>query len=223
MIQGAIFDMDGVLIDSMPVWEQAGAWYLESQGKKPEPGLAEVLFAQSMQEAARYMREVYQIPKTEGEIVDGVIQMIYHQYAEKIPAKKGVLDFLSHLKGDGVQIAVATSSDRALAEAGLGRLGILGFVQELVTCKEVDAGKGQPDVYFKALQCLGTERKATWVFEDALHGICTAKQAGFPTVAVYDSASQAAWEKIKKEAVFYMEDLADYDRFYQFAFRHSFG
>lgn len=217
MIQGTIFDMDGVLIDSMPVWEQAGGWYLESQGRKPQEGLKEILFTKSMQESAEYMKEMYDIPKTTDEIVEGVIQIIRHQYEAEIPAKKGVLGFLEGLKSAGIKIVVATSSDRVLAEAGLKRLGILDYVEAIFTCKEAGAGKEYPDVYLRAWESMGTEREATWVFEDVLHGIRTAKKAGFSTVGVYDASSEANQERIREEATVFLEDLTDFDKFYALA------
>ena len=215
MIQGAIFDMDGVLIDSMPVWEQAGAWYLESQDRTPKPGLTEVLFTKSMQEAAQYMKEVYEIPQSPEEIVDGVIEIIRNQYETKIPAKAGVLEFLKKLKAKRVKITVATSSDRILAEAGLGRLGILDYVENIFTCREAGAGKEHPDVYLRALESMGTEKKATWVFEDVLHGIRTAGREGFSTVGVYDASSEANQELIQKEADIFLKDLTDFEKFYK--------
>ena len=99
-----------------------------------------------------------------------------------IPAKAGALPFVRKLKEAGVHIAVATASDRELAEAALLRLGILEHVEGIFTCKDAGAGKEtSPAVYLQALRSMGTEPAGTWVFEDVLHGIRTAKKAGFQT------------------------------------------
>lgn len=214
MITGAIFDMDGVLLDSMPVWDQAGKWYLELQGRTPEPELTRVLFTKSMMEAAEYIRVTYSIPKTMEEIMEGIIEIIRRHYETDIPAKPGVLSFLKKLKEKNIPVTVATSSDRVLVQAGLGRLGILEYVDGIFTCCEVGIGKDHPDVFLKALESMGTKIEETWVFEDSLHAILTAKKAGFPVIGLYDEASDKNQDKIKKEADIYLGDLTDFAKFY---------
>lgn len=214
MIKGAIFDMDGVLLDSMPVWDQAGKWYLELHDRKPEPELTRILFTKSMMEAAEYIRVTYSIPKTMEEILEGIIDIIRCHYEQDIPAKPGVIPFLRKLKEVNIPVTVATSSDRVLAQAGLGRLGMLEYVDAIFTCCEVGIGKDHPDVYLKALESMGTKVEDTWVFEDSLHAIQTARKAGFPIVGLYDEASDKNQEQIKKESTIYLGDLKDFDKFY---------
>lgn len=216
MITGAIFDMDGVLIDSMPVWENIDGIYLKGQGKEPEPGLTEILFTKSMQEAAEYLRQAYGLPKTAVQIAEEIIDLVRLCYREEIPAKAGALPFVRGLRDAGVHITVATASDRELAEAALLRLGILEYVEGIFTCKDAGAGKeASPAVYLDALGSMGTEMAGTWVFEDVLHGIRTANRAGFQTAGVYDASSEAYQELIQKEASVYLRDLTDFNGFYQ--------
>lgn len=216
MITGVIFDMDGVLLDSMPVWEDAGILYLKQQGREPEPGLTEVLFTKTILEAAEYMRKTYDLVQSEEEIVAGMLALIRQQYETQIPMKEGAKDFLAALKEKGLPVTVATSSDRVLAEAGLGRLGILPFVDGIFTCVEAGVGKEKsPVVYLNALEYMGTDIRTTWVFEDVLHGIRSASGAGFPTVGIYDAGSEDNQEQIREEATIYLGDLTDFDRFYQ--------
>lgn len=210
MIRGAIFDMDGVLLDSMPVWEQAGSRYLESVGKQPEAGLSEILFTKSMPEAAAYMREHYCLAKSETEILAGVIGVVQQQYEEKIPAKEGAVELLRKLKEAGIAVTVATSSDRSLAEAGLRRVGAMQYIDAIFTCNELGIGKEQPDIYLKAWKSMGTAKEETWVFEDALHGICTAKKAGFQTVGIFDASGRKNQEKIREVCSVYLAGVKDF-------------
>lgn len=217
MIKGAIFDMDGVLVDSMPIWHNAGALFLESQGKEPRADLQQILFDKSMMAGAEYMREAYDLPMTMEEVMQGVIDVVYKHYQTSIPAKDKVEKFLKNLKGKGIALALATSSDRKLLEAGLSRLGLLKYFDTTITCLEAGVGKVEPDVYIQAMERLGTTLSDTWVFEDALHALMTAKRAGFKTVALYDAASEENQDDLRREADLYMKDLTDFDLFYQFA------
>ena len=63
MIRAAIFDLDGVVLDSMSIWRDLGARYLLHRGLTPEPGLGELLFSMSMEQGADYLRTHYPLPE----------------------------------------------------------------------------------------------------------------------------------------------------------------
>ena len=69
MIRGAIFDLDGVLLDSMEIWNDLGERYLLKQGIQPEAGLRDTLFSMSMEQGVTYLKEQYQLSKTPQEIM----------------------------------------------------------------------------------------------------------------------------------------------------------
>ena len=70
MIRAAIFDLDGVVLDSMSIWRDLGARYLLHRGLTPEPGLGELLFAMSMEQGADYLRTHYPLPPEEDVLAD---------------------------------------------------------------------------------------------------------------------------------------------------------
>ena len=72
MIKGAIFDIDGVLLDSMIIWTDLGERYLRSIGKEPEEGLTEKLFSMSMEQGAEYLKDTYNIDKDASGILDDI-------------------------------------------------------------------------------------------------------------------------------------------------------
>ena len=76
MIRAAVFDLDGVVLDSMSIWKDLGARYLLRRGLTPEPGLGELLFAMSMEQGADYLKEQYHLPDTPQKILNGIEQMI---------------------------------------------------------------------------------------------------------------------------------------------------
>ena len=126
-MEGAIFDIDGTLLDSMSMWDHAGEWYLEHSGRKAEPGLGRILLPMSMEQAANYMREQYGLDQTEAEIVKGVEKTVSRYYREEVLPKPGVKEFLTRLETHGFQMAAATSSSRTEVEAALSRCGLKPF------------------------------------------------------------------------------------------------
>ncbi len=210
MTAGAIFDVDGVLLDSMPVWNQAGELYLKSLRIPPGPDLGKIMFTMSMQEGAAYLLKHYPIAGlTEAEVRDGINKTIQDFYFYKAPLKPGVQPFLSRLYQRGIPMTIATSSDRVIIEAALKRTGIRRYFSGIFTCSETGKGKDQPDIYLEAASRMQTEPKDTWVFEDALHALATAKEAGFLCVGVYDEASKEAQPDIARLSDIYIKHFTE--------------
>ena len=215
MIKGAIFDVDGVLLDSMPVWEEIGELYLKSQGREGKPGLREILFPMSLEQAADYLIREYDLPKTAVRVVEEVNGMIRTFYAEKAELKPGVRRYLEQFRKAGIPMAVATSSGRENVEAAFRRLSVLDLFQDILTCSEVGQGKNHPKIYLEAAEKIGTRPEETWVFEDTCHALLTAKRAGFRTVAVYDRASRKDLDTLKSEADIFLTEYGDVELFLQ--------
>ena len=206
MIKGAIFDLDGTLLDSMSIWDTIGEDYLHSLGIEPRENLAETFKTFTLEESAEYYRTHYGVTLSVEEIVNGVNGMIEDFYRNTVPLKNGVLEFLAGLSEKGVKMCIATVTDKYLAEAALTRLKVRQYFGEIFTTAEVGCGKNDPRIYRTALACLGTEKSETIVFEDALHALMTAKNDGFSTVAVYDEHESRQVE-MKSAADYYIADF----------------
>ena len=196
-ITGAIFDMDGTLLDSMQMWDNVGQNYLRSIGIEPREGFREILRPLSLRQAAEYMIEDYGVDRTPEQIMAEIDRGIERRYFTDLPLKPGVKELLDRFRRQGVRMCIATATDRYLVEAGLRRVGILDYFEFILTCTEVGSGKDQPEIYETALRRLGTAKDTTYVFEDALYAIETAKRAAFPVVGVYDPSAAAALDRIR--------------------------
>ena len=208
MIKGAIFDLDGTLLDSMFIWDTIGEEYLRSLGKEPHEDLKETFMTLTLEEAAEYYREHYGVTLSVKEIVDGVNAMVEQTYKTKVTLKPGIAEYLAWLKENGVRMCVATVTDRYLVEETLERLGVRHYFSEIFTCAEVGFGKDKPVIYQKALKHLGTEKNDTYVFEDMLFALNTAKTDGFPTVGIYDR-HETHQDELKGLADYYVLDFTD--------------
>jgi HAD superfamily hydrolase (TIGR01509 family) len=205
-IRGAIFDVDGTLLDSMFIWDTIGETYLRSIGYQPKENLNETFKNMSLHQAARYYQTEYGVTRSIDEIMDGVNAMLERYYRFEVPLKPGVAELLERLRQDGVRRCIATATDRHLVEAALDRCGVLSCFGEIFTCNEVGHGKDEPDIFEEALRFLGTRREETLVFDDALYAVRTAKEAGFPVAAVYDSHERSQAE-VRARSDLYLEDL----------------
>lgn len=211
-IDGAIFDIDGTLLDSMPVWETLGEDYLLSKGIKPHEDLKEKFKDMSLYEASRYYQTEYGIEDSTDDIMAGVNGMLEHFYKYEALPKAGAAGFLKELESRGVKMCVATATDSTLVKAALKRNGMLRFFPKIFTCTGVGHGKDNPDIYIAALSFLGTPKSRTWVFEDALYAVNTAKAAGFSVAGVYDRFEKNAGEVQSKSDIYIhsFEGMGDY-------------
>lgn len=208
MLKGAIFDFDGTLVDSMFIWDTIGEDYLRTLGKEPHEDLKETFMTLTLDEAAEYYRTHYGVTLSVKEIVDGVNAMVEGIYRTKVTLKPGVAEYLAWLRVNGVRMCIATVTDRYLVEETLERLGILHYFSEIFTCAEVGYGKDKPIIYRKALEHLDTAKNETYVFEDSLFALKTAKADGFTAVGVYDR-HETSQDNLKSLADYYIRDFWD--------------
>ena len=85
----------------------------------------------------------------------------------------------------------------------------------IFSCGEVGAGKTRPDIFLKAAETLGSTPEETWVFEDAVHAVRTAKQSGFKVTVIYDESSKKDWEEIRSLGDVVLEEADSYMKFFE--------
>lgn len=206
-MQATIFDVDGTLLDSMPVWENIGERYLSGLQIKSEENLNEVLNTMSLEQGAAYLKEGYQLDKSIPQIINEVLKIVSDFYRFEAPVKPGVRETLEWLQGKKVKMVVATSGNKELAEAALKRNGIRDYFDQIYTCTEIGSGKDEPVIYLKAAEFMQAEPKDTLVFEDALHAAETAKKAGFVVVGVYDQGNRENISEMREVCDYYCDRM----------------
>lgn len=209
--KGAIFDLDGTLLDSMPFWETLGSEYLKAKGIIPRENVDRTLKTMSLQQGARYLKREFSIPGSEDEIIDEIVAMIEDIYLSKAPFKAGALPLLERLYEEKVRMCIATATENSLAKAALERLGALSYFDFILTCFDTGMGKDRQEFFLKALELLNTPKEETIVFEDALYAIKSAKAAGLLVVAVYDESFHEEREEIRVISDFYLDSLEDWE------------
>ena len=209
-IRAAVLDMDGTLIDSMGIWHQIDKDFFAEHNLVPPKGISNQVNKMTMQEWADFFTREFDINMTGEEVIRRIGEMAYTYYAEKIPMKPYVIDFLDFLDSRNIRYGIATATYRKSAEAALKRLGILDRMQFILTAEEVPSSKKTPEMFLKSAERLGSITENTLVVEDSLHCIQTAVRAGFPTIAVYDaSVPLREQEEIRKLVSLYGSDFKE--------------
>lgn len=211
MVNGIILDVDGTILDSMGIWDNAGTIYLKNFGIQAERNLGNILFSMSMTEGAEYLKNTYGLVQTTEEIIAGINNTVFDFYEKHVQLKDGILLFLQFAKKKRIPMSIATTSDRTVIMAAFQRLALKQYFVDIVTASEVGKGKEEPDIYFAAAKHMGNDIKNIWVIEDAFHAIQTAKKAGFQVAGIYDDSSRELQEKIRRCSDFYLESWSEWE------------
>ena len=205
-ITGAIFDMDGTILNSMDYWAIVATEFLKSKGIEPPKGTDRVFLEDGMKQW--HKKTCPELPYED--VSRGIYDIMDKYYSENVKIKEGAKEMLESLKNHGVKMCLATATDRGAVERILSNLGILDYFSRIFTSKEVGLGKRSPLIYEKALEYLGTDRETTYVFEDAYYAINTCYQNGFKVVGVYDKNAYVGKDEIKAISDYYLDEDSKY-------------
>lgn len=206
-IKAVIFDVDGVLLDSLSIWRELGRRYITKLGYQPVPDMDEILFPMSMEQGAAWLKDTFSMETSEKIIMQELKQEIQNYYFKEVQAKTGAEEFLRKLDMLGVPAAVATSSPREHVRRALERNHLLPYLQKIYTTSEIGESKYSPEIYFTAAEFLKTRPQDTLVVEDSLYALNTAKNAGFQTAGIFDPLGEPEQSQLKEKADVYCSSL----------------
>ena len=189
-IKGAIFDLDGTLIDSLFYWERLwkllGKKYLNDETFLPPLDMQKAVRTVTFTDAAKMLHDTFGFGNDPEEIYTIMYDYCIEIYRTEVTFKPGVKELLEHLKSKGIKMCIASASMPELLRTIFDRFGLDDYIPKIITCAEIGKGKSHPDVFIAAEEYMGTAREDTWVFEDSLVALQTASKAGFQTVGVFD-------------------------------------
>lgn len=199
-MKGAIFDVDGTILDSMGVWFKVTERFFDAHGLPFTQELADEYKDMTLEESLPNIRTLFGLDMTFEEIFEEFRVMVAEEYRDNIELKKGADRYIKRLHEGGVRIAVATSGYENMCKSAFRRLGILDYIDEYAFSSEVGTNKGSPAIYRLAAERLGVDAGECVVFEDIVKGIASAGKAGFKTCAVYDETNINETEELKRLA-----------------------
>lgn len=184
VLQAVMFDMDGLLVDSEPLWFEAenavmgrlgGAWSAADQ---------HVLVGGSMETTVGYLLSKAATPAEPAAVAAWLVaEMVGLLSARPLPVLPGTLDLLAEVRSAGLPHGLVTSSEPEIVSAVLGRLGA-GTFPVVVCAADVAHAKPDPEGYLLAAARLGAEPGSCIALEDSRNGVTAAETAGYRVVAV---------------------------------------
>jgi HAD superfamily hydrolase (TIGR01509 family) len=182
-IEAVVFDLDGVLVDSEHVWDEARKELAAKRGGRWHDRASRDMMGMSSLEWSRYMRDEIGLREPPEEISAEVVRRLEEIYRRELPLVEGARGAVERLAARW-PLALASSSNRELIDLVLELSGLARHFLVTVSSEEVARGKPAPDVYLEAARRLGVPPERCAAIEDSANGIRSAKAAGMRVLAI---------------------------------------
>lgn len=207
-ITGAIFDFDGTLFDSMHIWKGIRYKYFDKIGLKLTKEDKEAFKGLYLRESLILAKERFNLEKSYEELLSDFFDYIKERYLTEAEPKNDIIEFLEKLRAKGVKMGIATATGEPAIEAALEKYGMLGYFSAIYSTYTVGTSKTEPKVYDAVLKKIGTDKKTTWVFEDALYAAKTVKANGYNLVGIFDKSEENT-DELEKLADIYIHEYSE--------------
>lgn len=188
MIKAALFDLDGLLIDTEPLWEEAEIQVFKKVGIELTSELCHKIKGFRVDESINYILRQFPIELNinVSDIENAILQRVSNLIEQKGKGMPGFVYILHFFKSRNIKTAVASSSKLVIIDAALNKLGINHHFESICSAEFEPYGKPHPGVFLTAAAKLGAQPEECIVFEDSLNGIIAAKAARMKAVLIPD-------------------------------------
>ncbi|MBC8531318.1 HAD family hydrolase [Gehongia tenuis] len=183
-IEGAFFDMDGLMLDTETINLKAWQMAAKEAGREMSWEDACLLLGRNQKDTIEYLKARWNMDVRP--VNDRVEEIELELYRQGVDIKPGLMKLLNWLKAENIPAVTVTSSNRYIVELLLQNSGILPYMTELTCGNEITAGKPSPEIYLKAAAKLGIDPKHGVAFEDSTNGVLSAAAAGMAVFGVPD-------------------------------------
>lgn len=183
-----LFDFDGTLVDSMPIWSAIMKRILDEESIPYGKDIIKIITPLGGPGIARYFISLGH-PLTEEALLEKMNLYIVDEYTHNVPAKEGVIEALKKMKDRGDSLNVLTASRHVALDPCLIRLGIFDIFDNVWSCDDFNTSKADPEIYRMAAERLGKDVDEVIFVDDNLNADLTAKKAGMTVVGIYDDSS----------------------------------
>jgi HAD superfamily hydrolase (TIGR01509 family) len=183
MIEAVVFDLDGVLIDSEPVWEEVRRGLVAERGGHWAPDAQRRLMGMSTPEWARYLSQDLGVGLPPDQVAAMVIDRMAARYREQLPLMPGAVEAVQRLAARW-PLGLASSAPAVLIDTVLEAAGLRPYFQVTMSTEQVPHGKPAPDIYLAVTSRLGVEPARCAAVEDSSNGLRSAAAAGMRVLAI---------------------------------------
>ena len=183
-IRAAVFDLDGLLVNTEELYQDVGTELLRRRGKTFDADLLDAMMGRPQQKALSIMIDWHELDDTVQFLADETKEIFQTLLSTRLALMPGAKNLIEHIRLLNISMGVATSSGPEFAHDVLSRVELLDAFSFVLTSTDVIAGKPDPEIYHLAAKTSGTQPERMLVFEDSETGCKAAVASGAITVAV---------------------------------------
>ena len=206
-MQTYLFDFDGTLVDSMPIYAEMMLNILREHHVPHEESVIKIITPLGYRGAARHFISMG-LDQDEDALVALMLERAVKTYSNDVQAKPFVVDALKALRARGDNLNVLTASPHAMLDPCLRRLGVYDLFDNVWSCEDFGTTKSDPQIYVDAAQRIGCPIEEIWFLDDNPGADRTAKQAGMRVCGVYDDSSAEYTDEMKRICDAYIENFS---------------
>jgi len=205
-----LFDFDGTLVDSMPVYAAMMLNILDEYHVTHDTDIIKITTPLGYRKTAELFVSMG-LPLDEQTLVGIMMERAIKAYTFDVQAKPHVIDALQRLKARGDDLNVLTASPHEMLDPCLKRLGIYDCFNHVWSCEDFGMTKANPQIYHRAAKIIGRPVEEIWFLDDNLGADQTAKAAGMRVCGVYDDSSAEYEQEMRRIADAYLMDFSRID------------
>ena len=218
MIKAVIFDMDGVMIDSEPLWEKTERILLARRNIDYTPEYRDMIVGLNQTDSGKLLKDTFSLPESVDEIISERVEILTSIYEEELELVEALSPLLEALRQKRYMLAVASSSPLKVINFVLDMFSLHEYFDAVVAGEATEKGKPHPDIYLHTAERLGVSPTECVAIEDSINGVRSALAAGMFCIAIPDKRlSRAPFES----AHMILENMDEISPEIFASFRHS--
>lgn len=214
-LTGAILDFDGTLVDSLDGWHNLEGVLAKEAQVIVTPEDRRQLTTFTLDETASWFHDRFGLGKDAAAVRAMMDDYMVDFLTHSAPILPGVVPFLEECKQRGVMLSVASSSPQLYLQTALRATGLLPYFSAVLSVEDVGHSKREAHIFDHARKLMATPKPSTWGFDDSRYALAVLRQAGYPTVGIFDPHEGATPEQWQEEVDIVVESFEDlsFDRF----------
>lgn len=184
MIDTVIFDMDGVIIDSEPLWEKAEIQLIQKHGKTYTNSYRKKIIGLNQKDSVNLLINTFDLNASVKEIVEQRKNILIEIYNNELKVFPGIINLLEEVRAKGYKTGLATGSPESVINFVVEKFGLQDFFSVIVSGDSATEGKPSPEIYLTTAEKLGSTPENCIAIEDSVNGVLSVKNAGMYCVAV---------------------------------------